>query len=421
MTELRNDRADERPIPISAAVLVGVVLIGANLRAGLTGVGAVLPSIQHDTGLDSTAAGLLAALPLLGFAATSPLVRPMVRSVGGRPLLIGALITMVIGTALRSVPVAGLLFIGTVDLAVGIAVCNVLLPSIVKASVPPAQIGRVTGLYVTVMGAVAAVASGVAVPLAGAFPGGWRTSLALWGILAVIAVVFVLSSRFASTVPAGRGTQSAGAPVRVWTSRLAWQVSLFMGLQSVVFYTMISWLPSIVAASGTHATAAGWQLFAFQAAGLVTSSIVPILTRHHRDQRLVGASSSLSCAVGFALLLLAPQTAWFAALLIGFGGGACIVLALSFQTLRAPDAASAGALAGMAQTVGYLLAAAAPFVLGLLHDLTGAWTIPLILLVVLGALQAAIAVGAGRDRVLTADRITLTGAPTTSPALKEGH
>ena len=426
-----NDRAigdaRTRTATIPLGVFVGVVLVGANLRASLTGIGALLPLIQHDTGLDSTAAGLIAALPLLGFAATSPLVRPAVRMLGGGRLLILALGVMVVGTALRSVPGTVSLFLGTVVLAIGIAVCNVLLPSIVKASVAPAQIGRVTGLYVTVMGAVAAVSSGIAVPLADILPGGWRSSLAVWAILAVVALIVVVSSRFASTVPAERGPQASGASVRVWRSGLAWQVSLFMGLQSIVFYTMISWLPSIVAASGTDAGTAGWQLFAFQIAGLATSSIVPILTRHHRDHRAVAAAASLLCAVGFAMLLLDPQAAWIAALLIGFGGGACIVLALSFQTLRAPDAAAAGALAGMAQTVGYLLAAAAPFVLGAIHDLTQSWTAPLLLLVVLGVLQAVTALGAGRDRVLATDRLTLSGAsstvaaPTTSTASREGR
>lgn len=406
------DRARHTPGAVALVVFVGVVLVAANLRASLTGVGALLPAIQRDSGLNGTAAGLLAALPLLGFAAASPLVRPAARALGGRRLLMVALAVVAVGTALRSVPGAAVLFIGTVVLSAGIAVCNVLLPSIVKASVAPEQIGRVTGTYVTVMGAVAAVSSGVAVPLSVALPGGWRAALGLWGVLAVVAFVFVLSSGFASTVRGSSTARAVEPPVRVWSSGLAWQVALFTGLQSVVFYTMISWLPSIVRASGTGADVAGWQLFVFQAAGLVTSSVLPVLTRRRRDDRVVAAAASLLCAVGFAMLLLAPQSAWAAAVLIGFGGGACIVLALSFQTLRVPDPASAGALAGMAQTVGYLVAAAVPFALGLLHDRTGSWTPALVVMVALGLLQAAVGLGAGRDRVLAVDHLSLRPAAT---------
>ncbi|MDI9894511.1 MFS transporter [Rhodococcus sp. IEGM 1381] len=227
---------------VPLAFLIGAALLAANLRASLTGVGSVVPFIRADTGLSTTAAGALGTLPLLAFAVTSPFVRTDSRSVGSHRLLVAALVAVTGGIVLRSLPGIMWLFAGTVVLATGIAVVNVLLPAVIKQSVPADRIGRVTGFYVTVMGVVAALASGIAVPLSDALSGGWRTALGFWAVLGLIALVYVAFTRF--------GTQSASAPqsspvgpVPVWSSMLAWQVSIFMGLQSIVFYALIQWLP----------------------------------------------------------------------------------------------------------------------------------------------------------------------------------
>ncbi|WP_052493232.1 CynX/NimT family MFS transporter [Rhodococcus sp. MEB064] len=403
----------ETPIP-PLLFLLGVAAVAATMRAPLTGVGPLIPSIQADTGISSTAAGFLGTLPLLAFAGTSPFVRSASQRVGTRRALIGALSVVAVGTLVRSLPGIGFLFAGTVLLAIGIAFCNVLLPSIIKATVPAERIGRVTGFYVTVMGLLAAIASGVAVPIGDALDGSWRASLAVWALPAVIALVLSVASRFAARAnrPPAAGAHS---PRSVWSSKLAWQVSIFMGLQSIVFYAVISWLPSIVAERGVGEQIAGWQLTAFQVAGLITSTAVPILTRRLPDQSAVAVIASLTCGAGLAVLLLFPSMSWLAVTLIGLGGGASLVLALSFQSLRAHDAASAGALAGMAQTVGYLLAAAAPLALGLLRDLSGSWRLSLTVMVTLTMVQAVFGHRAGRDRHLSppidAEHLPTKGTP----------
>ncbi|MDV6259787.1 CynX/NimT family MFS transporter [Rhodococcoides yunnanense] len=384
---------------VPLAFLIGAALLAANLRASLTGVGSVVPFIRADTGLSTTAAGALGTLPLLAFAVTSPFVRTASRSVGSHRLLVAALVAVTGGIVLRSLPGIMWLFAGTVVLATGIAVVNVLLPAVIKQSVPADRIGRVTGFYVTVMGVVAALASGIAVPLSDALSGGWRTALGFWAVLGLIALVYVAFTRF--------GTQSASAPqsspvgpVPVWSSMLAWQVSIFMGLQSIVFYALIQWLPSIVAEHGVSAQSAGWQLTVFQVAALTTSTAVPFFARGRLDMSAVAAVSSAFCAAGLAMLLFFPSMSWPAVILIGLGGGSCLVLALSFQGQRAPDADSAASLAGMAQTVGYLLAASAPLALGVLRDATGSWFAPLSVMTVLALVQALIGMKAGRDRQL---------------------
>ncbi|WP_242705220.1 MULTISPECIES: hypothetical protein [Streptomyces] len=144
-------------------------------------------------------------------------------------------------------------------------------------------------------------------------------------------------------------------------SRLAWQVTLFMGLQSLAFYTAVTWLPSILIDRGTSGTAAGWMLFYYQVVSLAANSLLPLLTRSRHDQRWTAAGASLLVAAGFTVLVAAPALSVLACTLLGLGGGACLVLALTFQSQRADSAGEAAAPTGMAQSIGYLVAAAGPY------------------------------------------------------------
>ncbi len=375
-------------------LLVGIVLVAANLRAALTGVGPLLPGIEASTGLSGTGIGLLSALPLLTFALTSPLVGRTAHRHGAPRALFVALAVLVVGLLVRSLPGTSFLFAGTVVIAAAIAYGNVLLPSVVKSTVPEDRIAQVTGLYVTAMGLLAAVSSGISVPLAEHLPGGWRTAVGCWAVLAVLALVVWIPQCRRARPTAATAAPRAHIP---WRSPLAWQVSVFMGLQSLGFYTTIAWFPSIVHDHGVGEAAAGWQLFLFQIVGLVSSTALPVLVRRGMDQRLLAAACSAIVALAFALLAVAPQLAVVSSVLTGLGGGACLVLALTFQSRRAADASQAAALASMAQSVGYLIAAVGPLLLGALHDLTGSWTLPLLLLVALTLAQAVVGAGAGRD------------------------
>lgn len=385
---------------VSLGLLVAIVFMAANLRATLTGVGALLPAIEHETGLTSGGAGLLSTLPLLTFAATSPLVGRVSHRLGTSRLLALSLAILAAGTVLRSLPSVVCLFAGTVVLSAAIACGNVLLPAVMRRSVPTHRIGTVSALYVTVMGLVAAISSGVSVPLADALPGGWRTSLG-WGLVLAVPGLLVW-------IPRMRGDASRPAPAArrsatPWRSRLAWQVTFFMGLQSLGFYSVITWLPSILAHQGTSASAAGWMLFFYQVVALLASSVVPVLSRGHHDQRWTAAAASVVVAAGFAVLLAAPGMSFLSCTLLGLGGGACLVLAITFQSRRAGSPAQAPALAGMAQAIGYLVAAAGPLLLGVLHDHTGGWSLPLLVLAGLSFAMAAAGFGAGRNIQLADD------------------
>jgi CP family cyanate transporter-like MFS transporter len=374
-------------------MIAGFLLLAANLRAALTSVGPLLETIRADIGLTAGEAGFIGTLPLLTFAAVSPQIPRLARRVGTDRLLWLALAALATGIVLRSLPVPGLLWAGTVLLGAAIAVGNVLLPSLIKRDFPD-HVSAVTGVYTAVIGIVASTAAGVAVPLAGALPGGWRTALGCWaGFVLVALAVWTPRLSRGRTPPLpdpGRGTTP-------WRSPLAWECALFMALSATGFYTVLSWYPSILVSQGTSETTAGWLLFAYQIVGVLMSLVVPLLLTRLRDQRAVAATSSLLAMAGYLGLLLAPGLAVLWVLVTGIGAGALFFLALAFFSLRAADPRSSAALSGMGQSVGYLVAAVGPTLFGALHDATGGWRVPLSVLVGVAAVHTLAGLRAGRD------------------------
>ncbi len=374
-------------------MIAGFLLLAANLRAALTSVGPVLETIRADIGLTAGEAGFIGTLPLLTFAAVSPQVPRLARKVGTDRLLWIALALLATGIVLRSLPVTGLLWVGTVLLGAAIAAGNVLMPSLIKRDFP-GHVSAATGVYTAVIGIVASTAAGVAVPMADALPGGWRTALGVWAGFVLIALAVWtprLSRRNQRAVP----EVSKGATP--WRSLLAWECAVFMALSATGFYTVLSWYPSILVSYGTTATAAGWLLFAYQIIGVLMSLVVPLLLTRLRDQRAVASSSSLLAMVGYLGLLIAPDLAVVWVLITGIGAGALFFLALAFFSLRAADPRSSAALSGMGQSIGYLVAAVGPTLFGALHDATGGWRVPLSVLVGVAAVHAVIGLRAGRD------------------------
>ena len=399
--------------PRSGRVLLvwGLLVVAANLRASLTGVGPLLDRVQADLGLSPAVAGLLNTLPLMAFAAVSPLVPRLAARWGPERLLGGALVVLMSGIAVRWAPGVVGLFAGTVLIGAGIAVGNVILPSLIKRDFP-ARVGLLTSAYATVMGGVAAVASGVAVPVSQVAPGGWHTALGCWIVLALVAVMLWLPQTHAPRPASG----AVRRPRLPWGSALAWAVTAFMGLQSLGFYVVVTWLPQVLQDNGVSAAAAGWLLFLLQAVAVLTSLAVPAVLRRARDQRALATVSSLVLLIGYFGLWAAPGWAPLWSVVLGLGGGASLVLALAFLSLRAQDATVAGALSAMAQTIGYLLAAAGPVIFGLLHTVSSGWHVPIILLCVAAAGQAIVAMAAGRGTVRSADGQAADRASSSGPA-----
>jgi len=389
------------PTPLSARrdgvaraglVLAGVLLLATNLRAGITSVGPVLGEIRHDLGIPGSAASFLVGLPVIGFAVISPLAPVLARRIGLEWSLGGSLLVLAGAIVLRSVPVPGAIWAGTAILGAAIAMLNVLIPALVKREYP-SRVGPMTGIYSAAQGTIAALAAGLSVPIAGLTVAGWRLSLGVWAALALIGfAVFLPQMRRRHTLAVRRADASAVAatdapvtPVRIgslWASPLAWAVTLFLGLQSTIYYTVITWWPTIENDSGVDLATAGAHQFVFQAAGIAGSLTAAWLLHRLPTQSVLNGTLAAVALVGLVGQMLLPALGLLWVVLLGGSGGASITTALSLFGLRTRDHHQAAALSGMAQSVGYLVAALGPILVGVLHDATGSWSIALMFVVV---------------------------------------
>jgi len=377
----------------NALLLVAILLVAANLRVPATGLPPLLGLISAHFGLSTTAAGALTSLPLLAFALLSPLGAALARRWGLERTLLGAMAVIALGIGVRSSGLEWALYAGTVLLGMGIAIGNVLLPSLVKRDFPD-SVAAVTGAYALSMGIVAALGSALAVPLAGAL--GWQAALACFIVLPLAAVA-TWAVQPATGAAAEAAGATAAAPAALWRSALAWQVTLYLGLNSTIYYVAIAWLPAILAEAGISAQQAGTLHGVLQLATAIPGLLLAPIVRRMADQRLAAALAAALSTLALLGFWLLPALSWLWALLFGMGSGANFILGLTFVALRTRDVPQSTALSGMSQCVGYLLAAAGPVAMGQLHDLLGGWQVPLLVCAALAAGGVAMGALAGRN------------------------
>jgi CP family cyanate transporter-like MFS transporter len=393
-----------RPYEITLLV-VAVAAAGLNLRTAITSLPPIFPDLQTSLHLSSAALSLLAATPVICFGVVSAFTAWLNRRYGEEMILLVALILLTAGLLLRGVAPGVMLFPGTALAASAIAVLNVLLSSMAKRRWPE-RAGLLIGIYLTMLSAGAIVASLLSVPLYRSSGGSVRLALGVWAAPAALAVLLWLPQlryRTVGRAPAAADGTVAPAPtparagVKVYRYALTWQVTAFMGLQSLLYYAALSWLPTIFQDRGDSAVTAGNLLALMGVGNLATSLIVPVLAHRRPSQRGLVVPSLIGTAAGLAGSLWAPLgSAPFWVLVLGVSQGSCLGLAIFFMLARAPDAGVAASLSAFAQSVGYLVASAGPLVVGLLHSATGSWNLPLVLLLVLCAAELATGLLAGR-------------------------
>ncbi|MFG2819473.1 CynX/NimT family MFS transporter [Kitasatospora sp. NPDC048365] len=389
-----------------ALLLAGIVLVALNMRACLAAVSPMVGEIQRTFGLSATASGLITTVPVLFQGVGAPLTPRLARRFGTERVVLGAVLVLGAGVLLRVLPSVAALYAGCVVIGVAIAVLNVSMPGLVKREFP-GRAAAMTGVYSTTMLVGATLAAGLSVPLEHVLGGGWQASLGSWSVLAVVAAVAwlpqVLRSRqerattTVSAAPAGRAVEG------IWRNGLAWRISLFMGISSLLVYTLVAWMPTILADHGMDRGRAG-LVFAFSNLVQVAGAfLVPLAAGRMTRQRGLAVAMALLNAAGIAVLLLAPVGgAWVAAGVLGLAQGGSLGLALAFIVLRTGSAAGAAQLGGMSQAVGYLVAAAGPVGAGALHQASGGWGLVLVVMLGLTGIAAAAGWGAGRDMVLDA-------------------
>ncbi|WP_217591995.1 MFS transporter [Cohnella sp. GbtcB17] len=400
-----EEQMKKTAMPSSIGLLIlGIIVIAANLRAPLTSVGPLVSLIKDEVHISNTLAGMITTLPLLAFALLSPLVPKLGRRYGFERTILIALIFLTVGIVIRSFYGAASLYIGTAVLGFAIAVCNVLLPSLIKRDFPK-RIGSMTGVYAISMNLCGAIASGVSVPLAANAGLKWQGALGIWGILSFVSILCWFTQLRGRQPKQGATTsrQTVSHHVNVWRSSVAWQVTLFMGIQSMVFYILIAWLPEILIQLGIDASQSGWYLSIMQLAVLPFTFIVPVIAGRMSSQLGLVMVTSLLLVAGTLGLLYGSSAAillWM--ILLGIGVGFAFSLSMMFFSLRTKHAHQAAELSGMAQSVGYLLAATGPALIGYLHDATNSWTPPLFVLLGASVLLFIVGMGAARNRFVSA-------------------
>ena len=364
----------------SLLVLLGLVLLAVNLRPAAVSVGPVLAEVRHDLGMSAAGAGLLTSLPVLAFACFGALAPAAARFAGVHRVTLASLLVVAVGLFGRALAHSPATFLLLSMLALGgMAMANVLLPSLVKLHFPD-RIGRVTAIYTTALAVGLTSSLVLTVPISEAYAG-WRSGLGTWAVVALVAALpwlgLVGHDRALDTSPR---TVSFGEVAR---TRLGLAMALFFGLQSLQAYVVFGWFAQLWRDNGYTATQAGALVGLVAAVSIPLSLWAPAAVARREDQRPILLAVMACYPLGYLGLMLAPHDlaiVW--ALLVGVGAVTFpIVLVLIGLRSRTPQGTAA--LSGFTQSMGYLLAAAGPFAVGLLHDATGGWTWPLVMLCLL--------------------------------------
>ena len=413
--------------------VAGVTALAFNLRPAITSLPPVFPELASQLGLSSAAVTLLATIPVVCFGAFSGVAPRLSRRFGDERALFVALIVLAIGLALRGAFPEPALFPATMLAAAAIAIMNVLLSGLIKRRMPE-RAGLLIGIYLLSLSVGAVIGSLISVPSYQASGGSAQVVLGLWAVPAAVAVVVwlpqlrrrlnVAASKVTArpsaggpvapadcgaggpAVPAGAGGRAvrrgSGAGHAVHRHLLGWQVAGFMGLQSLTYYATLSWLPILFRDRGASPAEAGVLISVAALGGAVTSLVVPVLAHRAADQRLLVIPAVLLNGAGIAAALFAPMnTATFWMFVLGLGQGAALGLAIFFTMARAATPAIAASLSSLAQSAGYLLASTGPLLVGFLHTVTAAWTIPIFLLLGMTLIELVVGYLAARARVIT--------------------
>lgn len=373
----------------SVLLVIAIVALAFNLRPAAVSVGPVLDDIRKGLGMSGSQAGVLTSLPIVAFAVFGALAPRLARWLGPHRLTLVALLCVVVGllTRSRADAVVGFLALSLLALA-GMATANVLIPSLIKEHFP-SRVGTMTSAYTTALAVGLTSASVLTVPVAMALDG-WRSGLMVWSLTAAIAVLpwlALLREDHAPTHPEEReDTDEAATPIGladVARTRLGWMMALFFGIQAVQAYSIFGWFADVYHDAGFSSGTAGLLLGVTTAVSIPTSFVVPALAGRLRHVSWLMVGFFCCYVVGYLGLAIAPAAgalAW--AVLLGLGT-ATFPLVLTLIGLRSRTAPGTAALSGFTQSVGYLIAAVGPFLVGVLHDLSGGWTVPLLALAAL--------------------------------------
>ena len=383
-------------------LIMGIIFLSSTLRAPLTSVGPIISIVRDALSISNVLAGFITTIPLLAFAVISPLAPRISRRLGIEMTLFLSILLLAVGIVTRSLGTTFLLLLGTILIGVAISFGNVLIPSLIKLKFP-LQIGLLTGIFTVSMNLSAGLGAGISYPIASGTDIGWKVALGCWAILAVIACIIWIPQLSRKKIDVKETpSETVTANSSILRSPLTWTITLAMGLQSLIFYTSAAWLPEILQARGMEAELSGWMLSIMQFSQLPMTFLIPILAGRMKDQRLLVCLLSILYVAGFVGLLLGDVSltlVWM--ILLGLAGGASFGLVMMFFSLRSQTHTEAAELSGVAQSLGYLLAAVGPVFFGYIHDVTGSWNGPIMLFILTSIFLFFAGLHAGRDRYVS--------------------
>lgn len=379
-------------------MFLGVIFIASNLRAPLTSVGPVVAEISKALSLSNTAAGLITTIPLMAFALLSGVVPKVSRKYGMELVLLGSIILLTIGLIIRPLGSIVSLFLGAALVGTAITVGNVLMPAFIKNNFSN-KVGTMMGVYSVAMNLTAALAAGFSISLGRITNFGWKGSIGIWLVLSLVTIVVwipQLKKKQEETVKGDFPIEEN--TVNLYKSGLAWAVTVFMGVQSLLFYCLAAWLPKVAQTWGMSIEDSGWILSYVQFAQLPMTFAGAIIASKMNNQKLLSLIVGLLFIVGIGgILIFKTEYIVLWCVLIGAGSGLAFSLSMLFFVLRTRSTVQSAELSGMAQAFGYLIAACGPPLFGAFYDFSGSWTSSFIFLLVMSVTLLISGIIAGKD------------------------
>ncbi len=380
--------------------LLALMAVAASLRPALTSLPPQIQSIRADLGLSLAAISLLTAIPLLCFGAAAPLgISPAARSRSPEMVIFFFLVMLTLASGIRVLSGWPLLYFGTVVTGIAIAALNVIVPVVIKRDFP-SKITTIMPVYTSVLAIAATISAALSVPISNVTTHNWRGGIgffALPGVLALALWVPLVYHRRHAQVPKSSGHAHLSRSLR--RDPIAWAVTLFFGIQSANFYSIVAWLPKTFIDAGYSPTHAGAMLAICTAISVPASLLLPLFLGRGLDQSRMVVLTAVVSLVGFLGMSFAPTaTPLLWVLLIGIGQ-ASFPTSLVMMTLRARSIDEAGPLSSMTQGIGYLIAAIGPIVIGLANQHSGSWTLPYALMAGAVVFQFIFGLKAGRPRL----------------------
>ncbi|EJF90557.1 CynX/NimT family MFS transporter [Bartonella tamiae] len=345
-----------------------LTLIAFNLRPVFSSLSVLLPDILRDLEMSSLEGGILTTLPVLCLGLFAPLAPYLSQKIGAERTLFVALILLAIGLILRSTGQVPFLYLGAIFAGAGIALGNVLLPGVIKRDFPH-QLALMTSLYTMALCGGAALAVGTTVPIMHFLSDSWQKALGFWFFPVFIVMILwlpQLKSKYAQSSKQNYKVKGfMGDPI-------AWQVTFYMGLQSSLAYCVFGWLAPILVERGIEITVSGTFISVSIIIQALSCLVTPLIASRLKTQSWLNVILCIVALIGLLGFIFAPlSTMWIWVFVQGIGQGGLIAAAMMMIVLRARDAHVASYLSGMAQCIGYCLAAIGPLLVGLVHDWTG--------------------------------------------------